>query len=139
MFDLFLPGLIDPISLVAGTPFDLTTVHALGFSSFRIAGIDPAEALDPNDPLAFVTGLGFVDSGQVAVRMVPITTFVAEPPVALLLAISITALACARCAAGRRRGSPVRAAWKRRRGSREEGGLAQLVNRLVKTVAQREV
>ncbi|RKF18897.1 nidogen [Alginatibacterium sediminis] len=50
-----------------------------GVNQFRITGIDVDNAVDPEDLLAFVTGLSFVDAGQVQMRQVPITEFVADP------------------------------------------------------------
>jgi hypothetical protein len=58
--------------LFAGTTFDLLSVNSLGFDSFRISGIDTNERLDPTDPLAFVTGLGFTGAGTVTVTQTPI-------------------------------------------------------------------
>lgn len=53
---------------------------------FTISGIDEELMLDPIDPLAFVTGLSFADSGSFGVIQTPITTFVDDgtggpPPV----------------------------------------------------------
>jgi hypothetical protein len=47
-------------------------VNPLGFSNFRISGIDPAEMLDPTNPTAFVTGLTFTNPGIVTVTQNPI-------------------------------------------------------------------
>jgi Nidogen-like len=44
-------------------------------SSFRIQGIDVAANLDPTNPLAFNTGVGFDTAGFVTVTQTPITTF----------------------------------------------------------------
>ena len=60
-------------ALTAGVVFDLLAIDPLGFSAFSILDISVAEALDPDDPLAFITGLTFVDSGQVSMTQSPIT------------------------------------------------------------------
>jgi hypothetical protein len=45
-----------------------------GVSKFRVDAIDPGEALDPTDPLAFVTGMTFADpNATVQVAMLPLT------------------------------------------------------------------
>ncbi|GCL52601.1 hypothetical protein NIES3804_41950 [Microcystis aeruginosa NIES-3804] len=65
-------GSFGSFSLFAGTEFDLLAINPLGFDSFRISGIDANEQLDPLNPLAFVTGLGFTDAGRVTVTQTPI-------------------------------------------------------------------
>lgn len=50
-----------------------------GVDRFRILGIEPDLGLDPSNPLAFNTGLRFVDSGTVDVRMIPITQNIPDP------------------------------------------------------------
>jgi len=78
-------------ALTAGAVFDLTLIDPLGFSAFSILDISVAEALDPSDPLAFITGLTFVGSGQVSMTQSPITVNtgggqgVPEPSSGLLL------------------------------------------------------
>ncbi len=53
---------------------------------FRIAGIDPAAGLDPNNPQAFVTGLTFVGAGTVNLTMTPLIGGSAVPePSSLIL------------------------------------------------------
>ena len=44
-----------------------------GISAFKVLGIEASAGLDPNDPLAFVTGLTFAGVGQVNMNMNPIT------------------------------------------------------------------
>ena len=70
-FILELPG-FGNYSLLAGTTFNLLGVNPLGFSNFRISGIDPAEMLAPTNPTAFVTGLTFTNPGTVTVTQNPI-------------------------------------------------------------------
>jgi hypothetical protein len=50
--------------LVAGEQFDLTQIDPLGVAAFSIRGIDPGEQLDPEDPMAFVTGATFMRSAK---------------------------------------------------------------------------
>ena len=47
--------------LVAGKRFDFLAFAPSGIESFRITGINLDEAIDPKDPLGFVTGLSFVE------------------------------------------------------------------------------
>ena len=58
--------------LVAGTPFSFTDFVAEGVPYFEIRDIDPAEQLDPGDPLAFVTGITFATAGAATVTMTPL-------------------------------------------------------------------
>lgn len=64
-----------------------------GVSEFRILGIDTSNMVNPDDTMAFVTGLSFVGAGDVVMTQTPITEFVADPvnvsepsPLFLLLA-----------------------------------------------------
>jgi len=59
----------------AGKVFFFTAHAPAGVQRFRITGIDPAEAVDPSEPGAFVTTLTFVDDGSAAYdfTMVPIS------------------------------------------------------------------
>jgi hypothetical protein len=50
-----------------------------GVTEFRVLGIDTTNMIDPDDALAFVTGLSFVESGDVVMTQTPITEFVASP------------------------------------------------------------
>jgi len=73
-----------------------------GISEFALRGIDPGAGLDPNDPLAFVTGLlftGVVDGN------VLITPEVVDPPDVVPEPASLTALATSLLLLG----------WRRRR------------------------
>jgi hypothetical protein len=60
-FTLIVSG--QSFELLAGQVFDFTSIDPLGVASFKIVDIDTSEALDPADPMAFVTGLSFVDDG----------------------------------------------------------------------------
>jgi hypothetical protein len=86
---------VGSFALQAGVEFDLLALNPAGFSSFRIVGIDPSEALDPNDPQAFVTGLRFVSAGAVSLSQQAITS-VPEPAMAWLLAGGLGLLALRR-------------------------------------------
>lgn len=57
-----------------------------GVERFRIAGIEAEAGLDPNDPLAFLTGLTFTESGPLDVTM---KALVPEPGSWLLLTLAM--------------------------------------------------
>jgi len=68
-----------------------------GVDRFRILGIETGAGLDPNDPLAFVTGLTFTDAGRVQMSMNPITDGngtapIPEPGTVLLFATGLLGL-----------------------------------------------
>lgn len=69
-YDLSFGGL--SFELLPNVEFDFTSEVAGGVSSFTIEGIDAGLGLDPLDPLAFVTGLSFVDGGLVQLSQIPI-------------------------------------------------------------------
>ena len=50
-----------------------------GVERFRVMGIDPAIGLDPQNPVAFVTGLKFDATGPVQIAMTAVTVAVPEP------------------------------------------------------------
>ncbi|WP_414530840.1 hypothetical protein [Nodularia chucula] len=70
-FVLELPG-FGSFDLSAGVTFDLIDINPLGFDFLTISGIDAGEALDPTDPLAFITGFTFTGPGIVDVTQTPI-------------------------------------------------------------------
>ena len=67
--------------LISGKPVDFTVRVPGGVSTFRITGIDLGEALDPNDPRAFVTGLKFQGPGtdNFSFTMTPIVENTDDP------------------------------------------------------------
>ena len=77
------------IDLVGGVAY----LFEEGLSLFRIAGIETDENLDPDDPLAFVTGLKFSADGDVSMTQTAITqTVVPVPPSALLFMSGLAGL-----------------------------------------------
>lgn len=78
-------------TLQAGTPFNFDNFVPGGVGDFTITGIDAANALDPNNPGAFVTGLTYEGSGIAVVTQTPITTDIStavpEPSTLTLLGI----------------------------------------------------
>jgi hypothetical protein len=87
--------------LLAGEQFDFTAIDDMGISEFTIRDIDPAEALDLDDPLAFVTGVTFVAQAEAEVTM---TAIVPEPSGTVLAAAALSALLGLRRIGRRRRG-----------------------------------
>lgn len=101
IFDLWLFDLLgDPfdtgIDILEGIVFDFTTQllsfagqigydPSAGIDRFRILGIEVGAGLDPNDPAAFATGVGFAAAGRFTGTMTPITQFVAAPEPATLV------------------------------------------------------
>jgi len=65
-------------TVLAGTAFDFLGGSPGGVNGFTVKGIDSALGLDPDNPLAFVTGLAFATSGAVNVSMTPLTVYVAD-------------------------------------------------------------
>ena len=103
-FDLFLfdsagNAFDTGIDLTAGTEFNFIDslsafgVGVSGLDRFGIRGVESSAALDPNDPLAFITELTFVADGNFTGTMMPVTAQVSagvpEPSVLALLAFPL--------------------------------------------------
>lgn len=73
-FSIEYGNIVEPI--VAGSQYFFPTG---GIDKFRITGINVDEGLNPDDPLAFVTGLTFTGDGEVTVTQNPLTETVPEP------------------------------------------------------------
>ena len=80
--------------LIGGQWFNFVDAGFGALEQFRIMGIDTTNMVDPANPIAFITGLTFDESGTVNMRQVAITEFVddpndiPEPPVTLLMALA---------------------------------------------------
>lgn len=59
---------------------DMFSFDGFGVDRFRITGIETSAGLNPNDPMAFVTGLTFSEYGPVNMHMNPITTNISAIP-----------------------------------------------------------
>ncbi len=83
--------------LLGGVLHDLTDISPTGLSALTVTGIEISAALDPNDPLAFVTGFQFASAGNVVVTQAPITVFVPAPGTLFLAGAGLLGLmACRR-------------------------------------------
>ncbi|MGE0484397.1 MAG: PEP-CTERM sorting domain-containing protein [Gammaproteobacteria bacterium] len=91
LFDLYFydDGLGDYVDSGIDLTAGLTHNFGADVNRFRIGGIELAAGLDPNDPLAFVTGLTFDRVGRINVTQTAVTTFVPEPGVLALLAAGL--------------------------------------------------
>lgn len=86
--------LYEALPLTAGSEYFFA---AGGVDRFRIDGIEVSAGLDPTNPLAFVTGLTFVDAGTVSMTMTPVTfdtggNSVPEPASLALTGLALAAL-----------------------------------------------
>jgi hypothetical protein len=61
-------------TVTAGQKFDFTQAgFRRGVDAFRVLGIDPANALNPSNTTAFVTGITFTSTGEFTGTMKPLT------------------------------------------------------------------
>ncbi|MFM7360585.1 MAG: hypothetical protein ACKO25_01915 [Cyanobium sp.] len=93
--------------LSGGVPFNFTTP----VSCFQILGIDVAEALDPANPLAFITGISTVNAGTFSVTQTPITQSIDAVPGPLPLTGAGVAFSFARRLRRRQRGCGMAVPW----------------------------
>jgi hypothetical protein len=70
-FEISFAGQMAPLE--AGTAFDFTTTVPGGVSEFTISGIDETEMLEPDNPVAFVTGIAFTGEFVGTVEMAPLS------------------------------------------------------------------
>jgi hypothetical protein len=75
--------------LAANTIFNF---GALGVDRFEVLGIDPSLGLDPNNPVAFVTGLTFVGTGEFTGTMTPVVTAVPEASTWAMMILGFTGI-----------------------------------------------
>jgi hypothetical protein len=79
-----------------------------GVDRFRILGIELGDALDPNNPAAFITGLTFVSDGTFSGTQTPLVDFAAgETPLPGTLPLFATGLGALGFLAGRRKREPL--------------------------------
>lgn len=75
---------------------DWFSFNGVGVDRFRILGIETSAGLDPNDPIAFVTGLTFSEFSLVNMRMTPLTInieeTVSEPSILALMGVGLIGL-----------------------------------------------
>ncbi len=78
-----------------------TFTFASGVNTFRVMGISPALGIDPTNPIAFVTGVKFDDTGTVQLEMQAISVPIPEPESMALLAAGLVLVAVRRVRARR--------------------------------------
>lgn len=73
-----------------------TFTFAEAVDRFRVMGISPALGIDPNNPVAFVTGVKFDDTGTVQLTMEAVTAPIPEPQTVALFAAGLALLVARR-------------------------------------------
>jgi hypothetical protein len=114
-YDVFaLTDLVHPLftGVLGGETIDFTTLpgYGGGIDGFALRGIDLGAAVDPNNPLGFVTGLSFTSAGTVDLTQTPITgggAAVPEPDAWLMTLLGLAGLGAA--ARARRRAPAIAA------------------------------
>lgn len=99
LFDLFLFDFALGIYVDSGIDLVGGLEHffgALGIDRFSIRGIETSAGLDPNNTLAFITGLSFVADGQFTGTMTPLILAVPEPSIIGLFALGLVAFGFSR-------------------------------------------
>jgi hypothetical protein len=84
----------DTTIVTGGIPYNfLSNGFPDGVDSFEVSGIDPSAGLDPDNTLAFITGLTFTADGDFTGTMTPIVAQVPEPSTFLLMGASLFGVA----------------------------------------------
>lgn len=103
LFDAQNNPVLTGVTLFGGTEFDLTTLVVGGVSKFRVIGIEQSAALDPEDPLAFMTGLTFVnqfEDGTISMTALTEVVDVPAPGAAVIFVLGLAGIGFARRRAG---------------------------------------
>ncbi|GAD02469.1 choice-of-anchor L domain-containing protein [Agarivorans albus] len=77
VIEFLFEGVLQQIALAAGETFEFG-INFDPVSTFTLSGINLDLGLDPTSPLAFVTGLSFVETGSFQVSQLPVTVFVPD-------------------------------------------------------------
>lgn len=85
------------VMIEGGKEFSFLDYASAGIDRFTIKGIPTSAGLDPDDTMAFITGLSFVSSGSFRGTMTPIIEQVPLPGSLALAGIGLVALWARRC------------------------------------------
>lgn len=100
-YDLYLWNNTDYVFLTSLTGGTAYTFLNGGVRRFRILGIEVSANLDPNNTLAFITGLTFTSAGNVSLTQTPLVTSVPVPTAGLLMISGLLSLASVRRSTGK--------------------------------------